>query len=176
MNSTANPAANHLAESTNDKGERSRVVAPTRYQAPDWFTKHVFNRLVARFTRLGVSVWGSRVLEVRGRKSGEIRSTVVNVLDVNGERYLVAPRGTTEWVRNVRAAGGCRLVVGRRTEDVVVEELVELQKPEILRLYLRRWKWEVGQFFNGVGTDATDAELLAIAPGYPVFRLRTVAP
>lgn len=144
---------------------------PTRYIAPDPFTRRVFNPLVAGLTRIGISVWGSRILGVRGRVSGELRTTPVNVLTHDGQRYLVAPRGVTQWVRNVRAAGDCELRVGRRREMVQVEELADADKPEILRDYLRRWKWEVGQFFDGVGPDATDAELLAIAAGYPVFRL-----
>lgn len=131
----------------------------------------VFNPLVARLTRLGISVWGSRVLQVPGRRTGELRSVPVNVLTFEGSRYLVAPRGTTEWVRNVRASGGCRLRVGRRAEDVTLVELPTAAKPEVLRAYLRRWKWEVGQFFDGVGPDAADDELLAIAPGYPVFAI-----
>jgi deazaflavin-dependent oxidoreductase (nitroreductase family) len=142
-----------------------------RYVAPSWFTRQVFNRLVARFTRMGLSVWGSRILLVRGRASGEIRKNVVNVLTHDGERYLVAPRGTTQWVRNLRAAGKADLKVGRRVEPIVAEELADETKPLVLRAYLRRWKWEVGQFFDGVGPDATDEELLRIASGYPVFRL-----
>lgn len=144
----------------------------TRYLAPNGFTRKVFNPLIAGLTRLGVSMWGSRVLEVRGRITGELRTTPVNVLTVDGVRYLVAPRGITAWVRNVRAAGECRLRVGRRVEEVRVTELPDAAKPAILRAYLRRWKWEVGQFFDGVGPDATDEALLAVAPGYPVFVLR----
>ena len=82
------------------------ATTPTRYLAPDWFTRRVFNPLVARLTRWGISVKGSRVLEVRGRTSGEVRTTVVNLLTVDGVRYLVAPRGETQWVRNLRADGG----------------------------------------------------------------------
>jgi hypothetical protein len=96
------------------------------------------------------------------------------VLTLDGQRYLVAPRGVTQWVRNVRAAGVCDLRVGRRVESVRLEELPDEGKPEILRAYLRRWKWEIGQFFDGVGPDATDDQLLAVADGYPVFRLTTV--
>lgn len=147
----------------------------TRYVVPDAFTRRVFNPLVARLTRLGVSVWGSRVLEVRGRRTGAWRTTPVNVLTVDGRRFLVAPRGTTEWVRNVRVAGECRLRLGRRVETVRVTELADAAKPAVLRPYLRRWKWEVGQFFEGVGPDASDDELLAVAPGYPVFELDTMA-
>ena len=73
------------------------------YQRPGWFSQHVFNPLVARLTRVGISLAGSRVLEVRGRKSGQWRRTPVNPLDFEGARYLVAPRGNTQWVRNLRA-------------------------------------------------------------------------
>jgi len=142
-----------------------------RYVVPNGFTRRVFNPMVARLTRMGVSVWGSRILEVRGRRSGQVRTTPVNLLTVDGEHYLVAPRGTTEWVRNVRVAGVCRLRVGRRVEEVTVTELADAAKPAILRPYLRRWRWEIGQFFDGVGPDAPDEQLLAVAPGYPVFRL-----
>ena|ERR1022692_666182 len=130
-----------------------------------------FNSFVAALTRHGVSVWGSRVLYVRGRTSGEWRSTPVNPLPYNGRRYLVAPRGHTQWVRNLRVAGGGELRVGKRVERFTATELPDEQKPEILRAYLKRWKFEVGVFFDGVGPDAPDAKLLEIAPGYPVFVL-----
>ena len=135
----------------------------------------IFNRVVARLTRLGVSVWGSRVLAVRGRTSGEWRTTPVNLLTVGGERYLVAPRGVTQWVRNIRAAGGGELRLGRRAEEFRIEELADEAKPAILRPYLRRWKFEVGTFFDGVDAAAPDETLLAVAPGYPVFRVMATA-
>jgi deazaflavin-dependent oxidoreductase (nitroreductase family) len=142
-----------------------------RYQRPDWFTKHVFNRAVAGLTRLGLSVAGSRVLEVPGRKSGEPRRTPVNLMTFEGARYLVAPRGHTQWVRNLRASGRGRLLVGRRAEPFSAVELPDEAKPPLLRAYLKRWKWEVGQFFGGVGPDASEEELRRIAPDHPVFRL-----
>ena len=148
-------------------------VAHRRYQAPDWFTKHIFNRLVRRATRLGLSVWGSRELKVRGRKTGAVRSTVVNLLDHDGRRYLVAPRGETEWARNLRVAGNGELRVGRRVELFAAAEVGDADKVEILRTYLRRWKWEVGQFFGGIGPDASADDLLRVAPGYPVFEVRS---
>jgi deazaflavin-dependent oxidoreductase (nitroreductase family) len=141
------------------------------YRRPDWFTKHVFNPSVAALTRVGVSVAGSRVLEVRGRKSGEWRSTPVNLMPFQGSQYLVAPRGHTQWVRNLRAAGTGRLRVGRRTEDFTAEEVPDAEKAPLLRAYLERWKWESGQFFGGVNADATDEELLRIAPDHPAFRI-----
>jgi deazaflavin-dependent oxidoreductase (nitroreductase family) len=139
---------------------------------PGWFTSHVFNPAVAALTRLGVSVWGSRVLEVRGRKSGEPRRTPVNVLTFEGARYLVAPRGDTQWARNLRASGEGRLLIGpRRSERFAASELSDDQKPPILRAYLKRWKFEVGAFFDGVRPDSTDEALLAVAPKHPVFKL-----
>ncbi|MFI5028138.1 MAG: nitroreductase/quinone reductase family protein [Solirubrobacterales bacterium] len=142
-----------------------------RFQEPGWFTRHVFNPLVNTGTRLGLSFAGSRVLEVRGRKSGEWRRTPVNLLVFEGERYLVAPRGHTQWVRNMRVAGSGRLVLGRRAEEFSATELEDGAKPPLLRAYLKKWKWEVGAFFGGVGPDASDAELLRVAPDHPVFRI-----
>lgn len=142
-----------------------------RYVRPGWFTTNVFNRLVALLTRLGVSVYGSRVLAVRGRTSGAWRTTPVNLLVYRGERYLVAPRGVTQWVRNIRASGEGELRLGRRREPIRVVELTDEEKPELLRAYLRRWRVEIGAFFQGVGPDAPDEELRRIAPGYPVFRI-----
>jgi deazaflavin-dependent oxidoreductase (nitroreductase family) len=139
---------------------------------PGWFTSHVFNPAVAGLTRLGVSVWGSRVLEVRGRKSGEPRRTPVNVLTLEGARYLVAPRGDTQWARNLRASREGRLLIGpRRSERFAATELSDDQKPPILRAYLKRWKFEVGAFFDGVGPDSSEDDLLEAAPKHPVFRL-----
>ncbi|MFI9380547.1 nitroreductase family deazaflavin-dependent oxidoreductase [Kutzneria sp. NPDC052558] len=142
----------------------------TRYIQPKHATT-LFNRVVAGLTRLGVSVWGSRVLAVRGRKSGEWRTTPVNLLTIDGVRYLVAPRGHTQWVRNLRATGAGQLRLGRRVETFVPTELADADKPAILRAYLKRWKFEVGVFFDGIDHTATDAQLLEIAPGYPVFRI-----
>lgn len=148
----------------------------TRYLAPDWFTRHVFNPLVAGLTRMGISVKGSRILEVRGRTSGEVRSTPVNLLTVGGQRYLVAPRGETQWVRNMRAAGAGTLRVGRRVEAFDAVELADDAKPEILRAYLRAWAWEVGKFFDGLTKDSPDIDVAAAAPGFPVFRVAPVRP
>ena len=142
-----------------------------RYVVPGWFTVHVFNRAVRWLTRHGLSVAGSRELRVVGRRSGEVRTTVVNLLGVEGERYLVAPRGTTQWVRNLRAAGRGELRVGRRVESFVAEELDDAGKAPVLRAYLDKWGWEVGQFFEGIDKNASDEQVAEIAPGFPVFRV-----
>jgi deazaflavin-dependent oxidoreductase (nitroreductase family) len=142
-----------------------------RFQEPGWFTKNVFNRIVAGLTRLGVSVAGSRVLEVKGRKSGKWRRTPVNLLTYEGGRYLVSPRGHTQWVRNMRASGGGRLVLGGKAEEFSATEVGEDEKPPLLRAYLEKWKWEVGAFFGGIGPEATDEELRRIGPDHPAFRI-----
>jgi hypothetical protein len=95
----------------------------------------------------------------------------VNPLSLDGGRYLVAPRGTTHWVRNLRAAGEADLLLGGRREHVHAAEVADADKPPILRAYLRRWKWEVGRFFDGVGHDSPDDDVARIAPDHPVFRL-----
>jgi deazaflavin-dependent oxidoreductase (nitroreductase family) len=141
------------------------------FQRPDWFTKHVFNPIVAGFTRAGISIAGSRVLEVPGRKTGAPRRTPVNLLTVDGQRYLVAPRGHTQWVRNLRVSGSGRLLLGRRAESFTATELPVDDAEPILRAYLRKWKWEVGQFFEGVGPDAPDEDVRRIAPNHPIFKL-----
>ncbi len=143
----------------------------THFQEPGWFTKNVFNRLVALLTRLGLSVAGSRVLEVKGRKSGEWRKTPVNLLAYEGDRFLVSPRGHTQWVRNMRVSGGGRLVLGGNTEEFRATEVGEEEKPALLRAYLEKWKWEVGAFFDGVGPDSSDEELRRIAADHPAFRI-----
>ncbi len=143
-----------------------------RYIRPDWFTTNIFNRLVAGLTRIGISIYGSRILAVRGRKSGVWRTTPVNLLTYENARYLVAPRGVTQWVRNIRVSGKGELWVGRRRETIHVVELSEDEKPAVLRSYLKRWKFEVGMFFQGVGPDAPEADLRRIGPEYPVFRIQ----
>ena len=144
------------------------------YQQPDWFTKNVFNRVVQLFTRVGVSVWGSRVLRVRGRKSGEWHSHPVNLLTYQGTQYLVAPRGQTQWVRNIRVSGEGELALGSKVQRFKAIEVADDQKVPILRDYLKRWKFEVGMFFGGVSADSSDSELRRIAPDHPVFRVETI--
>jgi deazaflavin-dependent oxidoreductase (nitroreductase family) len=145
------------------------------YRQPGWFTRHVFNVVVKALTTVGVSVLGSRVLRVRGRTSGAWRETPVNLLALDDAHYLVAPRGETQWVRNLRVSGTGELRVGRRVQVFTAEEVADDDKAPILRAYLRRWRWEVGAFFGGVGPDSTDQDLRAEAPAHPVFRVRVTA-
>lgn len=150
------------------------TMADARYLEPGWFTRNIFNRGVRRLTRMGISVWGSRELRVQGRKSGQWRTTPVNLLTIEGERYLVAPRGVTQWVRNLRALGTGELRVGRRIERFRGEEIADDVKGPILREYVRRWGFEVGAFFEGINAKSSDEELAAIAGGFPVFRVVSI--
>lgn len=141
------------------------------YRAPGWITRNAFNPLVAALTRRGVGIYGSEVLEVRGRSSGEWRATPVNPLRFDGAEYLVSPRGHTQWVRNIRVSGGGRLRGGKRLREITVTEIPDDDKPPVLRAYLKRWAWEVGVFFQGVSASSSDEQLRAVAPDHPVFRL-----
>ena len=148
------------------------TTTSSHYRRPGWFTQQVFNRFIAWLTRRGVSVWGSRVLEVPGRRTGEPRRVPVNLLTLDDVDYLVSPRGQGQWVRNVRANDGrLDLLLGTRRTHHVAEELADADKVDVLRAYLRRWKFEVGQFFDGVDADSSDEALLERAPLHPIFRL-----
>ncbi|MEV6614707.1 nitroreductase family deazaflavin-dependent oxidoreductase [Streptomyces sp. NPDC051051] len=146
-------------------------MSAAHVKKPGWFTVNVLNRTVAWLTRRGLSVWGSRVLAVRGRKSGQWRTTPVNLLTVDGRQYLVAPRGHVRWTHNMRAAGGGELRLGRKVDEFTAAEVGDDEKVPLLRAYLKRWKAEVGVFFDGVGPDSPDADLRRIAPDHPVFRI-----
>jgi deazaflavin-dependent oxidoreductase (nitroreductase family) len=148
------------------------MASARRYVEPSWLD-HLFNGVARGLTALGISFYGSRNLAVRGRRSGEWRVVPVNLLECEGARYLVAPRGETQWVRNLRAAGGGELRLGGRSEPFRAVEIDDAQKPPVLRAYLARWRFEVGRFFEGLGATPSDDELRAIAAGYPVFRIET---
>ena len=146
---------------------------PDRYVRPNWFTRNVFNRIVAWLTQLGVSVYGSRLLAVRGRRTGQWHTTPVNLLDYRGQRYLVAPRGVTQWVRNVRAGSEVELRLGSRRERVKLVEIADTDplKIELIRQYLRKWAFEVGVFFEGVSATSPEEDLRRVAPSHPTFRI-----
>ncbi|MDF3290240.1 nitroreductase family deazaflavin-dependent oxidoreductase [Streptomyces silvisoli] len=142
-----------------------------RYLKPGRIQVQLLHNAVGWLTRHGISIAGSRELAVRGRKSGEWRRNPVNPVTVGAQRFLVAPRGQTQWVRNLRAAGGGELRVGNHIERFTAQEVPDAEKPELLRTYLARWQWQVGAFFKGVNPNSSDEELLRIAPDHPVFRI-----
>jgi deazaflavin-dependent oxidoreductase (nitroreductase family) len=143
------------------------------HHPPGWFTINFSNRIMIGLTKLGISVAGSRALEVTGRKTGEPRRTPVNLLEYDGGRYLVAPRGQTQWVKNIRVNPAAKLLKGRNAEPVTLTEVTGPDRVPLLRAYLEKWKWEVGAFFDGVGPDASDEELAKIAPDHPAFKVET---
>ena len=146
-------------------------MAEAVYQKPGWFTKNVFNRLVAGLHKLGLGVQGSQTLAVRGRKSGEMQTNPVNPFELDGRTYLLSPRGTTQWVRNLRAAGGeGELRRGRHVRNFRATEVPDSEKVPLLRLYMDKWSWEVKGFL-GIDADAPDDELRRIAPDRPAFVL-----
>ena len=144
------------------------------YAKPGLMVRKIMNPVVMVMMRAGISVWGSRTLEVRGRASVALRRTPVNLLEVDGRQYLVSPRGEGQWVKNVRADGGrVALLLGRRRDERVAHEIPDGEKSPILRAYLRRWKTEVGIFFDGVTAESHEEDLQRIAPDHPVFLLST---
>jgi deazaflavin-dependent oxidoreductase (nitroreductase family) len=158
-----------MANTTNTPGP---TPESTYYKRPGWFMRKTLTPFLNLLMRLGISAWGSRVLEHRGRRSGTLHHTPVNLLTLGEKDYLVAARGETEWVRNVRAAdGNLTLILGRQRQDRTATEVPVDARAQILRAYLRRWKFEVGMFFEGVGPDSTDAEFAVIAQRHPVFIL-----
>lgn len=167
MNATSSTTSSTTSTATSEGGRH--------YKAPGRFTRRIFNPMVSGLVKLGVSAKGAGVLSVRGRTTGEWRSTPVNPLTFEGEQFLVAPRGETQWVRNLRIAGSGRIQRGRRTDEFSAVELDDAAKPTVLRAYLEEWAWEVGAFFDGVGADSSDEQLAAIAGKHPIFRITTAS-
>jgi deazaflavin-dependent oxidoreductase (nitroreductase family) len=147
------------------------VVAELKYKRPGWLTRNVFNRMVRVLSRLGIGVAGAETLAVRGRKSGQIRTNPVNPFELDGRTFLLAPRGTTEWVRNMRAAGEGELRKGSGARRFQARELPDSEKLPLLRYYLDRWAWEAKDFL-GVRKGASDEELREIAHENPAFELK----
>jgi hypothetical protein len=142
----------------------------TRYDRPGAPARFA-NAVIRRLAEAGLSIAGPRALAVRGRKTGKRRGVVVNVLTVDGVDYLVAPRGNTEWVRNVRAAGQVQLGPRWRRATTRVTEVGDDDKPALLRAYLQRWYWQVKGHMAGLTPRSSDDDLRRAAPSLPVFSL-----
>jgi hypothetical protein len=145
----------------------------TRYDQPGRAAQ-VGNRVIRWLAELGISIAGTQALRVRGRKSGEQRGVVINLLTVDGVDYVVSPRGDTQWARNVRAAGVVEIGPRwpkSRSKSRGITEVGDAAKPELLRRYLARWYWQVKDYVVGLTPDSTDEQLLAAAPLIPVFEL-----
>ncbi|WP_205872968.1 nitroreductase/quinone reductase family protein [Mycobacterium camsae] len=143
---------------------------PTQYQQPNTAAR-VATAAIRWLAESGISIAGTRALKVRGRKTGQPHSVVVNLLTVDGVEYLVSPRGNTQWARNVRAAGFVETGPRWRRRPARVTELADDDKPEILRTYLQRWYWQVKDYVGGVTPESHDGELRAVAARIPAFAL-----
>ena len=141
-----------------------------RYDEPNRAARAA-NALIRWLAELGISIAGTRSLRVRGRKTGKLRGVVVNVLTVDGVDYLVSPRGTTQWVRNVRAAGVVEVGPRWRRRPARTTEVADPAKADLLKQYLDRWYWEVKGHIAGLTPDSGDDEIRAAAPSIPVFVL-----
>jgi deazaflavin-dependent oxidoreductase (nitroreductase family) len=129
-----------------------------------------FNRAFGWLVALGLGLRHNYLLEVRGRKSGRVRATPVDLLDLGGKRYLVAPRGRTQWVRNAEAAGEVALRRGRRRERFRLRALGPEEKPEILKAYLDRFAKTVQRYFPVPAGSPREA-FVALTAEYPAFEL-----
>lgn len=130
-----------------------------------------FNNIIGWLARRGLSIAGTAEMSVRGRKSGQMQRIPVNPHTLDGTQYLVSARGHSQWVRNMRAAGGGELRVGRKVREFTAVELPDEEKLPILRTYLEKWGWEVNQYFQGVTATSSDEKIIAAAPDHPVFRI-----
>lgn len=142
-----------------------------RYDQPNLAARG-FNAVMRWLAEAGVSVMGTHVLRVRGRKSGEMRSVVINLMTVDGVDYLVSPRGNTQWARNARAAGDVELGPRWRSREARVTEIADDAKAPLLKGYLDRWFWEVKGHVGGLTPESSSAEIAAVAPTIPVFACR----
>jgi deazaflavin-dependent oxidoreductase (nitroreductase family) len=132
--------------------------------------ERMFNRAFGFLVGLGLGLPHNYLLQVRGRKSGRVYSTPVNVLDLGGKRFLVAPRGRTQWVRNAEAAGEVTLKKGRALQTFRLRPIPDQEKPEILKAYLDRFTGTVQRYFP-VPAGSPPKDFAGLAPHYPAFEL-----
>ena len=142
----------------------------TRYDEPNR-TARATNAAFRWLAEAGISIAGTRALRVRGRKTGQLRGVVVNLMTVDGRDYVVSPRGNTQWVRNARAAGEVEMGPRWRGRTVRISEVADDAKLDLLKRYLDRWYWEVKGHVGGLTPDSTDEQIRAVAPSIPIVEL-----
>jgi deazaflavin-dependent oxidoreductase (nitroreductase family) len=130
----------------------------------------ILNRLFGLLLKLGIGLAHNYLLEVRGRKTGKVYSTPVNVLEYKGKKYLVAPRGYTQWVRNVETSGEATLVQRAERTEVRLRTVADEEKPEILKAYLDRFKLTVQRYFPIAAGSPAEA-FKSLAMRYPVYEI-----
>jgi deazaflavin-dependent oxidoreductase (nitroreductase family) len=132
--------------------------------------ERLFNRFFGFLVGLGLGLKHNYLLQVRGRKSGKLYSTPIDLLEIADKRFLVAPRGSTQWVRNAEAAGEIALKKGSWRQSFRLRPVSDAEKPELLKAYLDRFKTTVQRYFTvPAGSDVQ--AFAAIVANYPVFEL-----
>ncbi len=139
------------------------------FRAPS-AVERAFNRVFGFLVGMGLGFSHNYLLQVRGRKSGKIYSTPVDLLQFGGKRFLVAPRGRTQWVRNAEAARAVVLKKGRSRQSFELRALSDPEKPEILKAYLDQFRREVQTYFPVPAGSPVDA-FRELAGAYPAFEL-----
>ena len=142
---------------------------PPRFRAPG-AGERVFNRIFGFLVGLGLGFSYNYLLQVRGRRSGKIYSTPIDLLEIGGKQFLVAPRGRTQWVRNAEAAGEVTLKKGASLQRFRLRPIPDQDKPEILKAYLDRFKSQVQRYFPVPAGSSADA-FRELVESYPAFEL-----
>jgi deazaflavin-dependent oxidoreductase (nitroreductase family) len=132
--------------------------------------ERVFNRIFGFLVGLGLGFSHNYLLRVRGRKSGKIYSTPIDLLELGGKRFLVAPRGDTQWVRNAEAAGEVTLKKGSKRQKFGLRAVSDQEKPEILKAYLDQFRREVQRYFPVPAGSPVEA-FRELVQSYPAFEL-----
>jgi deazaflavin-dependent oxidoreductase (nitroreductase family) len=132
-----------------------------------------FNRVFGFLVGIGLGFSHNYLLQVRGRKSGKLFSTPIDLLELGGKRFLVAPRGRTQWVRNAEAAGEVTLKKGRTRQKFRLRPIPDADKPEILKAYLDSFKREVQTYFPVPAGSPVQA-FAGLVQSYPAFELISV--
>ncbi|MEJ7839781.1 MAG: nitroreductase/quinone reductase family protein [Thermomicrobiales bacterium] len=143
-----------------------------QYQKPPFIISKIANPLmITAVTKLGIRPGGMAVLAVKGRKTGRLNRVPLNPVDVGGSAYLLSPRGTSQWVQNVRAAGGkANLYLGRALQPVALTEVDDSEKLPIVREYVTKFYSAVGKIMN-IPKNPSDDQLRAVLANHPVFRI-----
>lgn len=139
------------------------------FRAPS-ATERFFNRAFGTLVGLGLGFRYNYLLQVRGRKTGRIFSTPVDLLEFGGKRFLVAPRGRTQWVRNAEASGEVTLKRGRSLQVFGLRPVPEVERLPILKAYLDQFRREVQRYFP-VQAGSPPEAFREIAQSYPAFEL-----
>jgi deazaflavin-dependent oxidoreductase (nitroreductase family) len=144
----------------------------TAFRAPT-AAERIFNRIFGFLVGIGLGFSYNYLLQVRGRKSGRLYSTPINLLEIAGKRFLVAPRGQTQWVRNAEAAGEVTLKKGSTRSNFRLRPLQSPEKLEVLKAYLNTFKREVQRYFPVPAGSPVEA-FADLSTSYPAFELLPV--